>query len=118
MNEEEQNIKLYLVKFTDKSNKQYFYKFGITHNYDVLKRFEDPEYDPWDVTVMVSAYGPRSLVETAEKNLLEKYPKNLWIEQKISGVTEIVVLSKRQLMEAILEIKTYGNEWYEQRKKK
>lgn len=106
------NIKLYMVRFEEKNTKQVFYKFGITHHFDVLDRFKDDEYKPWNIKAMCSAYGPRHLVEEAERYLLQKYPKNLWIEQKISGVTEIVALSREQIVEAINIIKNYSNQWY------
>lgn len=106
------NIKLYMVRFTDKASLKVFYKFGITQHYEVLDRFKDQQYDLWDIKVMASAYGPRPLVEEAEKFLLNKYPKNLWIEQKIDGVTEIVALSGEQIMEAINIIKQYRTQWY------
>lgn len=106
------NIKLYLVKFTNKQKYEYFYKFGLTHHYDVLKRFDDPQYEPWDIKVMASAYGPRELVEKAEKELLNRYPKNLWIEQKISGVTEIVSMNKLEVVKAINMINQYSKDWY------
>lgn len=110
------NIKLYFVQFKNKTTSQIFYKFGITHHYDILKRFNDPQYDIWDIKVMASAYGPRNLVEQEEKHLLTKYPKNLWIEQKISGVTEIVNLSYNDVSNAIKHILNCRKLWFLGRK--
>ena len=106
------NIKLYLVRFTDKGTSDTFYKMGITSRYDVLERFDSDQYNNWDIKVMSSAYGPREEVERAEKVLLELYPKNLWIEQKISGVTEIARMSRQEFTECMALVKDYSAKWY------
>ena len=109
------NIKIYIVEFNSKILADSFHKIGITHHFDVLDRFKGSQYDDWDIRVVCSAYGPRSEVEQLEKLLLIKYPKNIWIEKKISGVTEIVNFSSGQLDEVVGIIKTFKDKWYNER---
>ena len=109
------NIKLYLAQFKNKKTSENFYKIGITSKYDVLDRFKYDEYNGWNIRVMSSAYGPRDEVETAEQYLLKRFPKNLWIEQKISGVTEIVQLTSPQFQECMELINEYKHKWYKER---
>ena len=109
------NIKLYLVHFKNRHSSESFYKIGITSKYDVLDRFKYDMYNDWNIKVVTSAYGPRDEVELAEQKLLKMFPKNLWIEQKISGVTEIVKLSSIQLEQCMKLIKGYSQQWYAMR---
>lgn len=113
------NIKIYLVQFIEKTSSQSFYKIGITQDYDVENRFKrDPgQYELYDIRVICSAYGPKTEVEELEQSLLKKYPKNLWVENKFSGVTEIVKLSSGQLEDIINIIKTHREQWYKERHK-
>ena len=108
------NIKLYLVHFIpkDKSVKE-FYKTGVTSKYDALERFRNQEYFPWNIEVMKTAYGPTLEVLKAENDLKLKYPKNLYIKQKIKGVTEIFMPESYQTISDIIHFITEkGNEWY------
>lgn len=111
------NIKLYLVRFDYKDNSgDSFYKFGITGHYDVLNRFHDAQYNQWNIKVICSAYGPRNEVELLEKTLQKLYPKNFWLTEKLSGVTEIVKLNSTQVSDAVNLIKQYESVWYKNRK--
>lgn len=112
------NIKLYLARFIPKNDEvKEFYKIGVTSKYDALERFASEEYNPWTVKIMTTAYGPTLEVLAAEDELKKKYPKNLWINQKIKGVTEIFM---PESYDTIQEIFTYmkekGNLWYSKRK--
>ena len=86
------NIKLYFVHFIPKSdNVKEFYKIGVTSKYNAADRFLDEEYSLWNVKVITTAYGPTLEVLAAEDELKLKYPKHLYIEQTIKGVTEIFI---------------------------
>lgn len=113
------NIKLYLVRFERKDNpKSCFYKFGITHHYNVIERFNDQSYSSWHIKPICSAYGPKQLVEQAEKELLNLFPKNFWLEEKLSGVTEIVKMSNEEVTKAKKIVENYRQEWYNNRNNK
>ena len=111
------NLKLYFVKFISKSkNAKEFYKFGITHHYDIMKRFQEEKYDSWYVHPMISAYGPSQEVIDAETELKKKYPKNIYIEQKISGVTEIFIPKDDKEIDDIFKFfQEKRSVWYQQR---
>lgn len=99
------NGKLYLVEFTNKETGEQFLKFGVTSSYDVMVRFEGEEYEKWTIRPLASAYGTKDQVEEAERYFLSKYPKNLWVNEKFRGVTEIVQLDKQTRNNAIKEVR-------------
>jgi shikimate kinase len=119
------NIKLYLARFTPKtednlhlpsSEVKTFYKIGVTSKFDAAERFTDEEYALWDVKIMTTAYGPTLKVLEEETKLLKKHPKNLWIDQKIKGVTEIFTPhSKQEINDLIKHITRKRKEWYAER---
>jgi len=111
------NIKLYLARFTSKTDDvKSFYKIGVTGKYDAAHRFLDEEYNLWDIKIMTTAYGPTREVLAAEEELKLRYPKNLWLDQKIKGVTEIFVPKDYQDIQDIIEyIKVKRIEWYQRR---
>ena len=111
------NIKLYFVHFIPKSdNVKEFYKIGVTSKYDVADRFIDEEYLHWNIKVITTAYGPTLEVLAAEDELKLKYPKNLYIEQKIKGVTEIFMPIDHQEYEDVYNyVKEKSDLWYKQR---
>ena len=112
-------MKVYFVEFTHKESRKKFYKFGITKYGDVLKRFSkeesikfgnDPDqYEDFSIRVIASAWNDFDQVAEQEKILLQRYPKNIWVEEyvgaidknyKFSGVTECVSLTNDQMIEA------------------
>jgi hypothetical protein len=111
------NIKIYLARFRAKTQEvKSFYKIGVTSNYDAADRFRDEEYNPWEVKIMTTAYGPTLEVLAAEDELKVKYPKNLWIDQKIKGVTEIFVpRTETELQEIFDYIKVKRIAWFTER---
>jgi len=112
------NIKLYLARFTSRvEGVESFYKIGVTGKYDAAERFLDEEYNLWDVKIMTTAYGPTMMVLEAEEELKLRYPKNIWIDQKIKGVTEIFVPKDYQEIRDIIEyIKVKRISWYQDRR--
>lgn len=121
--------KLYVVEFTNKQTNGKFVKIGWTKEYDVMDRFssktmlkyghESSHYDKFNIKVLASAYtDDYDQVQEAEQRLLKKYPKNFWLEEKISGVTEIVKLDSNKRYELIQDVLKYSDAWYIQRKEK
>jgi hypothetical protein len=111
------NLKLYFARFVPKDNKATeFYKVGYTKHYNFMKRFESDEYKPWYIFPLASAWGPEEEVKKAEKELLKKYPKNLYIEQKIKGVTEIFFPKDSKHVQEVFEyFKDKRSQWFNQR---
>ena len=111
------NIKLYLARFTARvEGVKSFYKIGVTSKYDAAERFLDEEYNLWDIKIMTTAYGPTREVLEAEDELKLKYKKNLWLDQKIKGVTEIFVPNDYQEIRDIIEyVKQKRISWFQAR---
>jgi hypothetical protein len=119
--------KLYAVEFKEKKTGNSFVKIGWTKEYDVMDRFsaktmlkyghEPDHYDRYEIKVLASAYTTSyDQVKEAEEKMLKKYPKNFWLEEKISGVTEIVKLDDKKRYQLIGDILNYRAEWFKQRK--
>lgn len=112
-----ENLRLYFVHFIPKTHEvDEFYKIGVTSRYDVLERFDREEYYPWTIKVMTAAYGPTLEVLEEETKLHQMYPKNLYIKQKIKGVTEIFMPKDRDTIKQIIDyILQKRSEWYAKR---
>lgn len=119
--------KLYAVEFTEKQTDNSFVKIGWTKEYDVIDRFSSKtmlkyghrsdHYNNYNIKVLATAYtSSYDEVREAEESLLKKYPKNFWLKEKISGVTEIVKLDSKKRYQLIQDILEYRSKWYEQRK--
>ena len=109
-----QGAKLYLAEFKDKVTGETFLKFGFTKYKDAADRFlyEPSQYDKWDIRILCTAYNPdRNKIEKAEEYFKNKYPKNFWLEEKISGVTEIVKMSESERLYAIREVRALNDNW-------
>ena len=123
-------MKIYFVEFTHKESRKKFYKFGITKYGDVMKRFSkeesikfgnDPnQYQDFSIRVIASAWNDFDKVSEQEKILLQRYPKNIWVEEyvgapdknyKFSGVTECVSLTNDQMIEARKYMYNLRKEW-------
>jgi hypothetical protein len=123
-------MKIYFVEFTHKESRKKFYKFGITKYGDVMKRFSkeesirfgnDPDqYEDFSIRVIASAWNDFDKVSEQEKILLQRYPKNIWVEEyvgapdknyKFSGVTECVSLTNDQMIEARKYMYNLRKEW-------
>lgn len=119
--------KLYVVEFKHKEKDLSFLKIGYTREYDVMERFSpktssrygnDPkQYDAYNIRVLASAYTSNyNQVLEAEETLKSKYPKNLWIKEKFSGVTEIVQLDQSDRRQLIEDVLRYRGEWADERR--
>lgn len=114
------NGKVYLARFTNKETGEVdFYKFGHTRNYDAAERFkvEPEQYRAWDIKIMKTVYGPIDEMKGIEEAFKALYPKNLFIEQKISGVTEIVKLTKDQVDHIIHSMEILNQKYFLEREK-
>lgn len=121
--------KLYVVEFQHKDSDQVFQKLGWTKSYDVMDRFSattsvsygnDPaQYANYHIRVLASAYCDNfDTVQRAESDLLKKFPKNIWINESFSGVTEIVSMTLEQRREAIGLVRGYSHKWREERERR
>lgn len=114
------NGKVYFARFTDKKTKQVFYKFGHTRSYDAMDRFtyEPEQYAKWDIKIMCTVYGPLEEMIGIEEALKAVFPKNLWLEEKISGVTEIVKFDAPAEVQRIIDaFKRMSNTYYQRRER-
>jgi hypothetical protein len=98
----------YFVKFTDKKTKKFFYKFGVTSS-SVKERFDskwDSRYASFDIETIDTIQCDEA--EKIEEFFLTMYPKNIYLENyigvpggyydKLSGITEIVVLGETEVI--------------------
>jgi len=114
------NGKVYLARFTNKSTGEVdFYKFGHTRNYDAAERFkvEPEQYSQWDIKIMKTVYGPIDEMKGVEELFKVLYPKNIWLEEKISGVTEIVKLGKEQVDDIIGVMDKLNQKYFNKRER-
>lgn len=114
------NGKMYLARFTDKATGNVdFFKFGHTSSYDAMDRFTyDPDqYSKWDIKIMKTVYGPLEQMKGIEETFKALYPKNLWIEEKVSGVTEIVRLDQRAVDKIITAMARLNTIYWQQRER-
>ena len=114
------NGKMYLARFTDKATGNVdFFKFGHTSSYDAMDRFTyDPDqYSKWDIKIMKTVYGPLEQMKGIEETFKALYPKNLWIEEKVSGVTEIVRLDQRAVDKIITAMAQLNSVYWQQRER-
>lgn len=111
--------KMYFARFTDKKTNETFYKFGHTSSWDALERFghEPEQYAKWDIKIMKTVAGPLDEMKGIEETFKAFYPKNFWLEEKISGVTEIVKLSRDQVNEVINKMEFLGMKYYQKRER-
>ncbi len=91
---EEGYDKLYLVSLFVKNdpNHSYFFKVGHTHKSDVTDRFrEDLKHSFYSLhKIYASAKGLRRMVLTVEEAFKRMYPKDINLDVKFKGITEII----------------------------
>lgn len=111
------NRKLYLARFTNKLTKSILYKIGQCYNYDAQERFlfDSTQYDNYDIKIMASAWGPEDEVDVWEQKLLDYKPKDFWLKEKFSGITEMRRYSKEDLNYIFTMFKKLSKNWYSQR---
>lgn len=106
---------LYFVAFYDNPDSPVpqFYKFGQCAEEDARLRFkhEPEQYKKWKIKVIACARGTQSQVDSAERVLMSKFPKNLFVNQKFSGITEIVKLNKTDEQRVLNAFKKINRAW-------
>jgi hypothetical protein len=85
---------LYFIEFINKlTGEVEFRKFGVTGKQTTLDRFynkyDREQYADWDIKVICEVRLKPKKTLTKEFYLQQRFPKNLNIEKKIKGVTEI-----------------------------
>jgi hypothetical protein len=102
--------KMYFAEFT-KDNKV-FQKFGHTGHNDAMIRLNNitKEYPQFKARVLAAAYhNDITKCQGAEEAFKCMYPKNFWLEEKISGITECVVLdqsTRNSVIQAVRKLNT------------
>ena len=87
--------KMYFAEFTDSESNNVFQKFGHTGHNDAMIRLNRivEEYPKFKVRVLAAAYHNDLIkVQGAEEAFKVMFPKNFWLDEKISGITEGVKL--------------------------
>lgn len=103
--------RMYLAEFINNTTGQVFQKFGHTSAKDAQYRLDriTEHYPQYTARVLASAYHPNvDKCRGAEEAFKALYPKNLWIAEKISGVTEIVNLDineRKMAIQAVYRLK-------------
>lgn len=105
--------KVYLAEFTNKETNQTFQKFGHTKFSDAQIRLNYivKDHPKYTAKVLASAYHDDiSVCQGAEMSFHTMYPKNFWIEEKLSGITECVILNevdRRNAIAAVFKLKDH-----------
>lgn len=87
--------KMYFAEFKRTEPFEKFEKFGHTGKNDAMIRLRRiiEEHPEFEVRVLAAVYHHSvEFCQGIEEAYKEMYPKNFWLEEKISGVTEIVKL--------------------------
>lgn len=85
-----------------------FDKFGHTGNNDAMVRLNRivEEYPEFKVRVLAAVYHHEiEFCKGVEEAFKAMYPKNFWLEEKISGVTEIVKLESETRNDIITKLR-------------
>ena len=105
--------KMYFAEFTDTRSGKTFQKFGHTGHNDAQKRLDNitKEYPVFKARVLAAVYH-HSLeeVQRIEEEFKARYPKNFWLDEKISGITECVILQYDVRMQIIQELRTLNEQ--------
>jgi hypothetical protein len=103
--------KVYLAEFKNKKNNDVFYKIGYTTYKDAMDRFKikGSMYNSWDIRILSTIYcNDVRMAKLVEYILLSTYPKNFWLEEKISGVTEVFKLERKNYLELLKNFRDYS----------
>jgi len=101
---------MYFAEFTDTETGKIFYKFGHTSFTDAQIRLDyiTNEFPKFKARVLAGAYHHDiAKCQGAEMAFQVLYPKNFWLEEKISGITECVELeseTKKKVIQAVRKL--------------
>ena len=102
--------KMYFAEFSDSESNNVFQKFGHTGHNDAMIRLNRivEEYPKFNVRVLAAAYHNDLLkVQGAEEAFKVMFPKNFWLDEKISGITECVKLEwevRNDIIQKVMEL--------------
>jgi hypothetical protein len=88
--------RFYFAEFVNKEERVVFQKFGHTSFSDAQDRLDriTSEYPQFEARVLASAFHKDlAKCQGAEMAFQAMYPKNFWLEEKLSGITECVMLN-------------------------
>lgn len=113
--------KMYFAEFTDTTTGKVFQKFGHTGFNDAQIRLNyiTQEYPKFKARVLAAVYNHSiEKCQEIEEAFKAKYPKNFWLEEKISGITECVsldyntranIISKLRKLNELSKKECFGN---------
>lgn len=87
--------KMYFAEIVNTLDGNKFTKFGHTSYNDAQKRLDriTEEYPHFKARVLASVYHHDvEVCKNIEEEYKAKYPKNFWLDEKLSGITECVKL--------------------------
>lgn len=114
--------KFYFAEFENSKSGETFQKFGHTGHNDAMIRLNriTEEYPVYKARVLAGAYhNDLAKVQGAEMAFQAMYPKNFWLEEKLSGITECVKLdpeTRKEVIRAVMDLnkkfkkECFGNE--------
>jgi len=100
--------KMYFAEFTDTESGQVFQKFGHTSKNDAMIRLNyiTEEHPKFKARVLAAVYHHDvTFCKGVEETFKTLYPKNFWLDEKISGITECVMLDYEVRNDLIKKIK-------------
>ena len=100
--------KMYFAEFKNTLDGNVFDKFGHTSYNDAMKRLQRivEEFPHFKVRVLASVYHHDvEVCQKLEEEYKAKYPKNFWLEEKLSGITECVKLEWNTRNKIIKELR-------------
>ena len=100
------HIKLYLMEIQFVDTGEIFNKFGITHHYNAEKRIDPRKNIAYNffklpVRVLASAWLPVEEAKKQECYLQDKYLKNIYIDISFDGISECLILNKKDRSDSI-----------------
>jgi hypothetical protein len=99
--------KVYLAEFKNKNDDQTFYKVGYTQYKDAADRFNREGYENWNIRILSTILvNSKFTAQMLEKLFHLTHPKNVWVDEKFSGVTEIVQLERPHYLQLLNTFRT------------
>jgi hypothetical protein len=102
--------KMYFAEFTDTETGKVFQKFGHTSKNDAMIRLNyiTEEHPKFKARVLAAVYHHDiNFCKGVEETFKTLYPKNFWLDEKISGITECVILDydiRNDLIKKIMKL--------------
>tara|TARA_B100000575_G_scaffold24030_2_gene16342 strand:- start:4846 stop:5202 length:357 start_codon:yes stop_codon:yes gene_type:complete len=106
--------KFYFAEFTNSDTGEVFQKFGHTGHNDAMKRLDRivEEFPQYKARVLAAAYHHKiEKCQGAEEAFQVMYPKNFWVEEKLSGITECVKLQSEVRNNIIKKVMTLNDKF-------